>query len=410
MPLNILYIDHYAGSLDYGMEFRPYYLAREWVKLGHKVRIIGADFSHLRIKNPVVTRDFDTEIIDDIEYQWIKTTMYSGNGSKRALSMFQFCWKLWSQAQMLVDDFHPDVVISSSTYPLDTYPGQRIAKIAHCKLVHEIHDMWPVTLIARGMSKWNPFTVLMQISENSFCKHADIIVSLLPKAKDYLISHGMDSKKFSHVPNGVVISEWETAKKLRQPCRDLLIEFKKNGNFLICFFGSHTKSYALGNLIEAIHLVNNENIKALFVGQGDEKKKLIAQTKKLQMDKNILFFDAVTKQEIPDMLQFMDAIYVGARRNKMFKYGICMNKLFDGMMAGKPILYSVDAPNNYIIDYNCGINVPAENIDELANGIRKLYSLPKQELNTLGKNGHIAIINNFDYTILAKKFLDVISK
>ena len=38
--MNILYLEHYAGSPEMGMEFRPYYLAREWVKMGHKVIII----------------------------------------------------------------------------------------------------------------------------------------------------------------------------------------------------------------------------------------------------------------------------------------------------------------------------------------------------------------------------------
>ncbi|WP_374498451.1 hypothetical protein [Vogesella indigofera] len=28
--MRILYINHYAGSPRHGMEFRPYYLAREW--------------------------------------------------------------------------------------------------------------------------------------------------------------------------------------------------------------------------------------------------------------------------------------------------------------------------------------------------------------------------------------------
>lgn len=56
--MNILYIDHYAGSVQHGMEFRPYYLAREWVKLGHRARVIGADFSHLRTVNPMVEQDF----------------------------------------------------------------------------------------------------------------------------------------------------------------------------------------------------------------------------------------------------------------------------------------------------------------------------------------------------------------
>ena len=55
--MNILYIEHYAGSPEMGMEFRPYYLAREWVKQGHKVAMIAGDYSHLRKKNPTVDHD-----------------------------------------------------------------------------------------------------------------------------------------------------------------------------------------------------------------------------------------------------------------------------------------------------------------------------------------------------------------
>ena len=59
--MNILYLEHYVGGPEYGMEFRPYYLASEWVKQGHKVTIIAASFSHLRQNNPDVVKDFQEE-------------------------------------------------------------------------------------------------------------------------------------------------------------------------------------------------------------------------------------------------------------------------------------------------------------------------------------------------------------
>ena len=62
--MNILLINHYAGSDYHGMEFRPFYMAREWKKKGHNVTILGADFSHLRKNNPVIEKDFQEEIID----------------------------------------------------------------------------------------------------------------------------------------------------------------------------------------------------------------------------------------------------------------------------------------------------------------------------------------------------------
>ena len=164
--MNILLINHYAGSPDMGMEFRPYYFAREWVKMGHKVDIIAADYSHLRRKNPVVKRDFQEENIDGITYHWVRTNEYQGNGVKRAMTMAKFVSKLWLRSRWIVNEFEPDVVICSSTYPLDTFAGQRIRNVSKKKvrLVHEVHDMWPATLIeVGGMSKYNPFVVAMQI-------------------------------------------------------------------------------------------------------------------------------------------------------------------------------------------------------------------------------------------------------
>ena len=48
----IVYVDHYAGGPKYGMEFRPYYLAREWVRAGHRVAMLAASFSHVRSVQP----------------------------------------------------------------------------------------------------------------------------------------------------------------------------------------------------------------------------------------------------------------------------------------------------------------------------------------------------------------------
>ena len=211
--MNILYIEHYAGSPEMGMEYRPFYLAKQWVNMGHTVTIIAGDYSHLRRKNPIVSTDFQSEKIDGIEYVWIKTGSYQGNGINRALTMFKFVYKIIRNSKSIVSHWHPDVVIASSTYPLDTYAAQRIKKLAKAKYIHEVHDMWPSTLYeVGGMSKNNPFVVAMQIAENSAYKHCDECVALLPYAKDYMIKHGLDPIKFNNIQNGVVLNEWDNAE------------------------------------------------------------------------------------------------------------------------------------------------------------------------------------------------------
>lgn len=93
--MNILLINHYAGSLQHGMEYRPYYLAREWVKSGHQVTIAAASVSHVRTTPPQLKGAASEEIIDGIRYLWLKTPAYHGNGIPRALNIFSFVAQLY---------------------------------------------------------------------------------------------------------------------------------------------------------------------------------------------------------------------------------------------------------------------------------------------------------------------------
>ncbi len=404
--MNILLINHYAGSPDMGMEFRPYYMAREWVKSGHKVTIIAGDYSHLRTQNPNIDADFTEEIIDGIGYCWVKTGVYHGNGVKRAVSMANFSWKLWIRARWLSKKYHPDIVIASSTYPIDTYAAQRIRKFSRAKYVHEIHDMWPITPIEIGnMSKYNPFIVVMQMGENSFCRNADKIVSLLPNSKQYLIEHGMIEDKFACIPNGIVIEDWNESEELPDQHKELFDRLKKEEKLIIGFFGSNTKSYALSYLIDAVSQIENDKICAVLVGNGVEKQNLIKYAEKAK--DRIYFLPPVKKRCIPSLLEAMDILYIGAVNNKMFRFGICMNKLFDSMMSGKPVLYAVNAPNNYIQDYKCGICVEPESAIQLIDGITKFVNMSDEDKKILGNNGKNAVMRYFNYGVISKRFEDV---
>ena len=172
--------------------------------------------------------------------------------------------------------------------------------------------------------------------------------------------------------------------------------------FLLCFFGSHTKSYALEYLIEAAGALDYRKIGVVLVGDGSDKKRLAEKSSRYR---NIYFSDPVPKRCIPSLLEAVDGIYVGAVNNRMFRFGICMNKLFDSMMSGKPILYAVNAPNNYIEQYGCGISVEAENTQALKEGIEKLLCTSGEELRRMGQNGREAVLEHFQYERLAETFL-----
>lgn len=401
--MNILYIEHYAGSPEMGMEFRPYYLSREWVKMGHNVTIIAGDYSHLRKKNPTVTRDFQTENIDGIEYVWLKTGRYTGNGAARALTMERFVRKLYINAPKISFIWKPDVVIASSTYPLDTYAAQRIAKFAHCKYIHEFHDLWPATLYeVGGMSKKHPFVVLMQIAENSACKHCNDCVALAPYTKDYFVSHGLIPRKFNNIQNGIVEQEWENSESIPEEHKKFFL--KNSDKFIVGYFGGHALSNALDwSLDVAKDMQNEKNIIFVFVGDGIEKDRLKKRAEDEGIN-NVYFLPQINKKAIPDLLQYFDCSYMTGMPSPLYRFGLCLNKMYDSMMAGLPIVCAFDAPDTLVREFDCGYQCNPQNKSEVKNAIMKIVNMPIEKRLEMGKRGKEAVLSYFTYYKLAKQF------
>jgi len=408
--MNILLINHYAGSPQYGMEYRPYYLAREWVRMGHRVVIISASFSHLRIKQPTVEGNISEEIIDGIKYIWIKAPNYKGNGFKRILNMLTFVSKLVFLSKKLSSYFKPDLVIASSTYPLDIFPAYLISRFSKAKLIFEVHDLWPLTPIELGgLPKWHPFIVIMQIAEDFAYKHADKVISILPKALDYMVSRGMDANKFVHIPNGIDTEEWQSSNaQLPEKCKEVIEKLKKEEKFLVGYVGSFGVANALNYFIESAIYLKELPVSLILVGQGPEREKLQKYVELNKLD-NVVFLTSIAKGSIPFLLNEMDALYIGWRKNRLYRYGMSPNKLFDYMMSGKPIIHAVEAGNDLVKEVGCGISIPPEDPVAIAEAVKKLLSMAPGEREEMGMRGREYVIKNHDYKVLAQKFLEAIN-
>jgi glycosyltransferase involved in cell wall biosynthesis len=400
--MNILLINHYAGNPELGMAFRPYYLAKEWIRRGHKVLIIGATYSHLRKKQPIQ----GNQIMDGIDYYWIKTNTYKGNGLGRIYSIFLFVFKLFFSSKAY-RKFHPNIVITSSTYPLDIYPARKIAKRYQAKLIYEVHDLWPLSPIELGgYSKYHPFIITMQKAENDSYKWSDAVVSLLPKAEEHMLAHGLPKNKFYHIPNGIVLDDWKCPIELPDEHLNLLTELKAKGKFIIGFTGAHGIANSLDTIIKAVEFFINENVVLVLVGTGQEKERLQKYVKDNKIT-NVHFLPPVNKLVIPTLLELADVLYIGLQKQPIFHFGISPNKIFDYMMSKKPVIQAICAGNNIVKDANCGLYTEPDNVEEIVSAIRKLLQMTDEERKQLGENGHQYVMAYHTYNVLGKKFLDI---
>jgi glycosyltransferase involved in cell wall biosynthesis len=405
--LRILLINHYAGSPEMGMEFRPYYMAREWQKAGHQVVVVGGTYSHLRVKQP---KQAGWQELDGVRYYWLKTNRYHGNGMKRAFSMFLFVCRLLFSYRKICKDFVPDVVIASSTYPLDNYPAWRIARRYGAKYVYEIHDLWPLSpMQIGGMSAFHPFIKVMQWAEKFAYRYCDKCISILPKTDTHAIEHGLQPQKFFCVQNGIALSDWNDSQPIDNEYTKFFKKLKSNYRFIIGYVGGHALSNSLDILLDAAKQVARENIAVVLVGEGAEKARLMKRCTDENIT-NLYFLNAVAKKQVPELLSQMDALYIGWTKNPLYKYGISPNKIFDYAMAGKPIVHAVDAGNDLVQEAQCGISVPSDDVGKIAEAIITVAAMSADERAQLGKNGHEYVLKHHTYDVLAKQFIDILEK
>ena len=403
--MNILLINHYAGSTRHGMEFRPFYLAREWVRAGHCVQIVAASFSHIRAIQPELNDFVLDEQIEGIDYRWYATPSYQGNGAGRVKNMLAFMRALWRDGPRLARVFKPDVVIASSTYPMDIWPARRIAKLVNAKLVYEVHDLWPLSPMELGrMSKWHPFIMWVQMAEDYAYRHADKVVSILPKAKEYMCSRGMAPQKFVYVPNGVDEEEWAQSADLPQEVKESLDALRAKGLPLVGYAGTHGLSNALDVLLDAASRLKGK-AEVVMVGTGPDREALLARVASEGLT-NVTMLPAISKQSIPRFLDDVDIAYIGWHPNPLYRFGISPNKLMDYMMAGKPVVHSVSAGNDPVTEAGCGITVPPGDVVAVVDAVLELAAMSQSARNCMGQAGKTAILQNQTYKVLAKQFLN----
>ncbi|MEO8299398.1 MAG: glycosyltransferase family 4 protein [Burkholderiales bacterium] len=407
--MNILYLNHYTGGPAFGMEYRPYYLSREWVRAGHRVRLVAASYSHVRSRQPQQVTAPRIDVIDGIEHQWLPTPAYQGNGLGRVKNIWAYLRQVWAMARQTVVEFKPDLIIASSTYPMDIWVAKRLRHLSGAAVVFEVHDLWPLSPIElNGMSPKHPFIRLVQWAEDVAYRDSDVVVSLLPKVHGYMASRGLDLAKLTIVPNGISPEDWATEPEpLRPDIAQTIREARAAGHVVVGYAGSMGLPNALDHLLDAAQRLAPQKLSFVLIGDGHERERLARRVHEERL-RNVTLLPPVPKAMIPSFLRAIDIAYIGWQRTPIYRFGIAPNKLMDYMMAGCAVLHSVEAGNDPVAEAGCGLTAAPESPDAIAQGLLKLAAKTPDERRAMGERGHAFVMQHHTYPVLAQRFLDAV--
>lgn len=397
----IWYISKYAAPLKYGFGSRHFYLAREFRKLGHNALVIASDSNHLaQIPN---FRDIYTkEIIDGVETWWIKTVRYQRvNSLRRILSWIDFEIKLLLFPLRNLP--RPDVIICSSLSILTILTGYFFKKHFNCKLIFEVRDIWPLTIIEEGGFKpWNPFVMVLAWVEKFGYKKADLIVGTMPNLAEHVKNVCGRELRCQCVPFGCDPAIYDVQEPLHEGYLDAYVPRDK---FIVGYAGSIGLTNALEPLIQcALEMQDNSDIHFLLVGDGDLREKFKARVAGL---KNITFAPKVKKNQVQAFLRHCQVLYFSVHDSKVWRYGLSLNKLIDYMLAAKPIIASYSGFPSMINEARCGTFVPARDVSALSRTILEYWQMPEDERDEMGRRGREWVLENRTYEKIARGYCDL---
>ncbi|MAV83200.1 MAG: hypothetical protein CMI90_07050 [Pelagibacteraceae bacterium] len=286
--MNILVlIQIFETPSDNGSD-RNYFFCKKLVEEGFNTNVITSniDYKSAIPRYPSEDSSFVKDLKGiTIEYLNVYTNI-RGSFIRRVIFYLSFFFKALF---LLINKKQVDVVYAIST-PLSTgFLGVLASKLCKAPLVFEVTDVWPDAAVHSGVLKNRILINIIRFFEILCYRHSSKIIALTEGIKRNIQEKITDKKKVILIPNGVDEALFSSAsEKTRYKVRE---QYGFNSKIVAMYLGAHGRYNSLETIIESAILLKEEpKFLFVFIGDGDEKDKLIQLSEESNL-KNTLFLD-----------------------------------------------------------------------------------------------------------------------
>lgn len=404
--MKIWIISKYASSLDEGFESRIFALAKRFVKGGNYVAIISSDSNHFG-NYPAYKNTYNFEKREKLNILIIRTFKYVYTSSiQRIISWIDFEIKLFFAPLKTFDK--PDIIVVSSLSLITILNGIRLKYKYRAKLIFEIRDIWPLTLIDEGgYNPLNPFVLILSVIEKYGYIKSDLIVGTMPNLGQHIDNLlGPNNKKIVCVPFG--FDSYFYSSSIIDPEKFLNDHNIPKGKFIIGYAGSIGLANGLQAFIDCAKImVDDDRFAFTLLGDGDLKHDYLKQTSGYN---NIFFLPKVKREEVASYLALCNILYFSALNRRIWNYGWSPNKLIDYMISGKPILASYSGHQSMVNEAKSGFFIPSEDSLAIKIALEKIILINPEDLEKMGIDGKDWIVKNRNWDIVSERYLEIMKE
>ncbi len=403
--LVVWYIHSSAGGPSVGSYIRPYELAKHWANLGIGAVVVSPGFHHLMESGP----RGGPEVIGGVRYFFTRARSYAGNGVGRILAMFQFMMMAVLQSRSIAAlAGWPDVIIASSPHPFGLVSALILRKLCGARVIFEVRDIWPASILElSNATRRNPFILLLAWLEKLAMRRSDAVVSLLEHALPHMQACGLEPRRFHWIPNGV--GDLDETVPVPSRHRALLANLAGPDCRLVVIYGG---MIGVANNLDLMLDVaarrqarGDRRITFAIAGDGVRRQALADRIAREGLQ-DVHLLEKVPRAEWLDMLGQADIGYISLADSPLFNLGVSPNKVFDYMLAGRPVLFAIRSAANIVERAGCGLvaEPTAEAVDE---ALEQFLSMSADERHEIGLRGRKHVAEYYTYALLAQRYSGV---
>lgn len=273
-----------------------------------------------------------------------------------------------------------DVVFVYAISPiLQGLVGAVFSQIKGAAHVIWVQDLWPESLEETGFVK-NRLALSAVARLTSFIyRRADLLLAQSRGFMGKIRAVAGDNIPIAYHPN----------PGDRRPARDNLDEsapLRLPAGFNIIFAGNLGTAQALDTILDAASLIQDPDIRVVFVGSGSRSEWLHKQIRMRQLS-NVVLAGRFPPEAMPGILAQASALLVTLNRSAALSLTI-PSKIPTYLSAGRPIVACLDGEAAELIqDAKAGLAVPAGDSIGLAQAIVKLKNMSEEQRESMGTAG-----------------------
>jgi glycosyltransferase involved in cell wall biosynthesis len=381
--------------------------ARYWAQAGHQVDILAGQVGYIKGDKPpeyrgkIVVREPVGPGVTC--YRCYVSESYNKSFLGRAWAYMSFFLSSTYAGSCCIA--RPDVILATSP-PLTIAPTMGCLKRRwRVPAIFEVRDLWPESAIDTGVLT-NPLMIrlLYRMEANAY-RRADWINVLTPAFEQALIEKkNIPAEIISMIPNGADLDIMTPGPKENHIRKELGLK----GKFVVSYFGAHGRANKVGQLLVVAERIKETlpDVRIMLVGDGMEKPDVVAEAKQRGLD-NVIFVDAVPKDQVSDYINASDVCTAVLMKNDTFKT-VYPNKVFDYMSCKRPIIIGIDGVARKLVeDAGAGLYAEPENPEAFIEALKTLKADPAL-CDRMGESGYRHAADHYSREAMGQKYLEIL--